>query len=148
MSDLIATPAARIPGARTSRSGSSASVMRAEELPITFSAGRDCGAIESEAATGAWIAQQPDISSQTEPGCGWVLQSDGQQSVGGTHASVGWITPKRHTKSMSAATSRRFTETPSPAAPPQGTSEIRSAIRTGESSPRRAVVRSFVQLER
>jgi len=94
--------------------------MRAGELPVTFSAWRDCDAIERGVAPGAWVAQQPDISTQTEPGCGGALQPDEQQSDGGTHASAGWMMPKRHTKSISAATSRRFTETPSPAAPPEG----------------------------
>ena len=94
--------------------------MRAGELPVTFSVWRDCGAMERRVAAGAWVAQQRDTSTQPELGCDGVSQPDEQQSDGGTHESAGWMMPERHTRSISAATNRRFTETPSPAASPEG----------------------------
>jgi len=124
-----------------------ASAMKPGEPPATLDACRVWGAIESEAPRGAWSPQQSSNPTPAEPGCGWPLQPDEQQSDGETHASAGWTTPRRHAKSISAATSRGFTGATLPAAPTGGAWEIRSAIPNGESSPWRALVRSFLDEE-
>ena len=141
---MVAACAVSFSRVGTSRTGP-ASAMKAGEPPATFNAWPVWGAIESEAPRVAWSPQHSSNRTPPEPGCGWPLQPEEQQSDGETHASAGSTMPRRHAKSISAATSRGFTGATLPAAPNRrGASEIRSAIPNGESSPWRAPVRSFL----